>query len=81
MKTKALTLLLAIVLVLSSLSGCGGPPTEQSGNPTEQTESTKDLTLSPETTAVTTADGITVDVGDFVLDGEAELTVAKQPVE
>lgn len=81
MKTKVIALLLAIALMLSSLSGCGGPPTEQSGNPTEQTESTKDLTLSPETTAVTTADGITVDVGDFVLDGEAELTVAKQPVE
>ena len=74
MKTKVIALLLAIALVLSSLSGCGGPPTEQ-------VENVKDLTLSPETTAVTTADGITVDVGDFVLDGEAELTVAKQPVE
>ena len=81
MKTKVLALLLAIALVLSSLTGCVSRPAEQSGNPTEQTESTKDLTLSPETTAVTTADGITVDVGDFVLDGEAELTVAKQPVE
>lgn len=81
MKTKVIALLLAIVLVLSSLTGCVSRPAEQSGNPTEQTESTKDLTLSPETTAVTTADGITVDVGDFVLDGEAELTVAKQPVE
>ena len=74
MKTKVIALLLAIALMLSSLSGCGGPPTEQ-------VENVKDLTLSPETTAVTTADGITVDVGDFVLDGEAELTVAKQPVE
>ena len=74
MKTKVIALLLAIALVLSSLSGCGGPPTEQ-------VENVKDLTLSPENTAVTTADGITVDVGDFVLDGEAELTVAKQPVE
>lgn len=81
MKTKVIALLLAIALVLSSLTGCVSRPAEQSGNPTEQTESTKDLTLSPETTAVTTADGITVDVGDFVLDGEAELTVAKQPVE
>lgn len=81
MKTKVIALLLAIAPVLSSLTGCVSRPAEQSGNPTEQTESTKDLTLSPETTAVTTADGITVDVGDFVLDGEAELTVAKQPVE
>ena len=74
MKTKVIALLLAIALVLSSLSGCGGPPTEQ-------VENVKDLTLSPENTAVTTDDGITVDVGDYVLDGEAELTVTKQPVE
>ena len=74
MKTKVIALLLAIALVLSSLSGCGGPLTEQ-------VENVKVFTLSPENTAVTTDDGITVDVGDFVLDGEAELTVTKQPVE
>ncbi len=67
MKTKVIALLLAIVLVLSLLSGCGGK--------------SQTLTLSPETTAVTTSDGITVDVGSYVLDGEAELTVTKQPVE
>ena len=66
-KTKVIALLLAIVLALSLLSGCGGK--------------SQTLTLSPETTAVTTDDGITVDVGSYVLDGEAELTVTKQPVE
>ena len=74
MKTKAIALLLAIVLVLSLLSGCGGSPAEKAGK-------SQALTLSPETTAVTTSDGITVDVGDYVLDGETELTVTKQPVE
>ena len=67
MKTKVIALLLAIILALSLLSGCGGK--------------SQTLTLSPETTAVTTSDGITVDVGSYVLDGEAELTVTKQPVE
>ena len=74
MKTKVTALLLAIITVLSLLSGCGGSPTEKTGKKGE-------LTLSPETTAVTTSDGITVDVGDYVLDGETELTVTGQPVE
>lgn len=71
MKTKIIAILLAIVLVLSLLSGCGGSPAGKS----------QTLTLSTETTAVTTNDGITVDVGDYVLDGETELTVTRQPVE
>lgn len=71
MKAKATALLLSIALTLSLLSGCGGSPAGKS----------QTLTLSPETTAVTTSDGITVDVGDYVLDGETELTVTKQPVE
>lgn len=70
MKTKLLAFILAIVTVLSLLSGCGG-----NGSKSEK------MTLSPEATSVTTPDGITVDVGDYVLDGEAELTVAKQPAE
>lgn len=81
MKTRIIALLLAIALVISSLTGCGSRPTESSENPSEQSGNVKDLTLSPENTAVTTDDGITVDVGDFILDGEAELSVTKQPVE
>ncbi len=74
MKTKVMAFLLAIVLVLSLLSGCGGSPTEKTGKNGAHT-------LSPETTAVTTSDGITVDAGDYVLDGETELTVVKQPAQ
>ncbi len=74
MKTKATAFLLTIALVLSLLTGCGGNPTEKAGKP-------QALALSPETTAVTTNDGITVDVGNYVLDGETELTVTKRPVE
>lgn len=81
MKTKVIALLLAIALVISSLTGCGSRLTESSENPSEQSGNVKEITLSPENTAVTTDDGITVDVGDFVLDGEAELSVTKQPVE
>ena len=78
MKTKATALLLSIAMTLSLLSGCGGSPKEkmEASSAHEQ-----ELTLSPETTAVTTNDGITVDVGDYVLDGETELTVTKQPAE
>lgn len=84
MKTKAIALLTAFALVLTLLSGCGGSTTESAVESAVefQTQSrTGALTLSPEVTSVTTGDGITVDVGDYVLDAEMELTVAKQPVE
>ncbi len=74
MKTKVIAFLLAAIMILSLLSGCGGNSADKPGKKGE-------LTLSPETTAVTTSDGITVDVGDYVLDGETQLTVAKQPAE
>ena len=41
----------------------------------------KDMMMSPEKTSITTADGIQVDVGEFVLDGEAELSVEKSETE
>ena len=95
---KLVALLLAIMLMLSTFTGCAINPVEQLGNlfdqlknPAKQTEQKENqtaqtgsqtgLTLSPEQTAVTTDNGIFVDVGDYVLDGETELTVAKQPVE
>ena len=74
MKKKVISILLTIAMMLSLLSGCGGSPTEKAGK-------SQSLTLSPEATAVTSDDGITVDVGDYVLDGETELTVTRQPVE
>ena len=74
MKKKTTALFLASIMIVSLLSGCGGSSTGKTGK--------KDsLTLSPETTSVTTSDGITLDVGDYVLDGETDLTVTKQPAE
>ena len=84
MKTKVIAVFLTFALILSSLSGCGSKPADNTETPQAQTQTEtqpKALTLSPEATAVTTDDGITVDVGGYVLDGEAELTVTKQPVE
>lgn len=72
MKRKIISVLLAAAMLSSLLAGCGGP---DGGGKSEA------LTLSPETTSVTTSDGITVVVGDYVLDGETELTVTKQPAE
>ena len=72
MKRKIISVLLAAAMLSSLLAGCGGPG---GGGKSEA------LMLSPETTSVTTSDGITVEVGDYVLDGETELTVTKQPAE
>ena len=72
MKRKIISVLLAAAMLSSLLAGCGGP---DGGGKSEA------LTLSPEMTSVTTSDGITVVVGDYVLDGETELTVTKQPAE
>ncbi len=67
---KTLSILLAAVLLSSSFAGCGG-----GGSKSEA------ATLSPEATGVALSNGVSVELGDYVLDGEAELTVAKQPVE
>ena len=62
--SKVISLLLALSLLLSACgAGTGGK--------------TANLVMSPENTSVTTPDGVTVDVGDFVLDGEEQLTVSK----
>ena len=42
---------------------------------------TKSVTLSPEMTGSTLENGITVDVGDFILDSDTELTVSPQKTE
>ena len=67
---KTLSILLAAALLLTSLAGCGG-----GGGKSDA------ATLSPEATGVALSNGVSVELGDYVLDGEAELTVAKQPVE
>lgn len=66
---KIVSILLVAVLLLGSLAGCGGGGKSDAA------------TLSPEATGVALSNGVSVELGDYVLDGETELTVAKQPVE
>lgn len=58
-----------------------GAGTTEATKPAEAVQTVETATLSPENTSATLGDGITVDVGDFVLDGEENLTVEKQEVE
>ncbi|MBC7086869.1 MAG: hypothetical protein H5T96_00100 [Tissierellales bacterium] len=64
---KTVSILLAVVLLLSSLAGCGSKNDA--------------ATLSPEATGVALSNGVSIELGDYVLDGEAEITVGKLPVE
>ncbi len=64
---KLISIILAISLLMAVFAGCGG-----------KTETTA---LSPENTSITTRDGVTVELGDYVLDGETELTVTRQAAE
>ncbi len=66
MKKRTICLALAVTMIIGLLTGCGKSRT---------------YTLSPEKTAITTADGITVDVGDYVLDGETKLVITEQATE
>lgn len=67
---KIVSILLVAVLLLGSLAGCGG-----GGGKSDA------AILSPEATGVALSNGVSVELGDYVLGGETELTVAKQPVE
>ena len=67
---KTVSILLVTVLLLGNLTGCGG-----GGGKNDR------ATLSPETTSVTLSNGVSIDLGGYVLEGEEELTVTKQPVE
>ena len=69
---KTVSILLAAALLLGSLAGCGN------GGGGVKSDS---ATLSPEATGVALSNGVSVELGDYVLDGEAEFIVAKQPVE
>lgn len=69
---KTVSILLAAALLLGSLAGCGNGGSGGKSN---------SATLSPEATGVALSNGVSVELGDYVLDGEAEFTVAKQPVE
>ncbi|HOP10999.1 MAG TPA: hypothetical protein PK629_05865 [Oscillospiraceae bacterium] len=67
---KILSILLAMALLLSSLTGCGGGGGKSYA-----------ATLSPETTGTKLENGVSVELGGYVLDREEELTVTKEPVE
>ncbi len=71
---KALSILLA-ALLLTGLAGCGGGEDRGGSGKVEAN------VLSPENTSAVLENGVSVDVGSFVLEGETELTVTKQPVE
>ena len=68
---NTVSVLLAAALLLTGLAGCGGGGSGKSDA----------ATLSPEATGVAMSNGVSVELGDYVLDGEAEFTVANQPVE
>ena len=66
---KIVSILLVAVLLLGSLAGCSGGGKSDAA------------ILSPEATGVALSNGVSVELGDYVLGGETDLTVAKQPVE
>lgn len=67
-KHKWIAVLLTALLIMTTLSSC-------------QSNSSPNLEMSPQNTSVTTKDGVTVDVGNFVLYEPKMLSVAKQPTE
>ena len=67
---KIVSILLVAAMLLTGLAGCGGGGSKSDA-----------ATLSPEATGVALSNGVSVELGDYVLGGETELTVAKQPVE
>lgn len=78
-KTSKIILLLLIVSMLLSAcggSGGGGQSTSQTPEKGAKADDSKKTFLSPERTSAV-SNGVTIDVGDFVLDGEAELSVTK----
>lgn len=75
MMRRLLSGLLVAVMVLPltvGLSGCGSEG--KTGNPSH-------YMLSPENTSVSTDTGITVSLGDYVLEEETELVVTPRPAE
>ena len=65
---KIVSILLVAAMLLTGLAGCGGGGSKSDA-----------ATLSPESTGVAMSNGVSVELGDYVLDGEAEFTVASSP--
>jgi hypothetical protein len=80
---KTASILLTAALLFGSLAGCAGGGGDRDGGGDGGGGGGKSdaVTLSPEATGITMSNGVSIELGDYVLDGEAELTVAKQPVE
>lgn len=68
---KKIVSILLVAMLLTGLAGCGGGGGSKSDA----------ATLSPESTGIKLENGVSVELGDYVLDGEAEFTVVKLPVE
>ncbi len=90
-KRRIICFLLAAVMAFT-LAACGKgngsssrPGTDQSAGKDQAQNGNgsagNSVMMSPENTSVTTKDGIMVDVGEYVLDGEAELSVTKGDTE
>lgn len=67
---KIVSILLVAAMLLTGLAGCGGGGSKSDA-----------ATLSPETTGTKLENGVSVELGGYVLDREEELTVTKEPVE
>ena len=84
--SKAILFLMVLSLLLSACGGRSidnGPtnsPVWPPGNSSGNNSSAKSIILSPENTSAVD-NGVTIDVGDFVLDEEAELSVTKGQTE
>lgn len=67
---KIVSILLVAAMLLTGLAGCGGGGSKSDA-----------ATLSPETTGTKLENGVSVELGGYVLDREEELTVTKEPLE
>lgn len=66
------SMILAVVLLMTGLAGCN------QGGGADHTEA---VTLSPEATSAALQNGVHVELGEYVLDGDENLTVTKKSVE
>ena len=88
-RTISALLILALLLSLSACGGAGSTGEASVGSKTSGTADSKDdnvpkpaqsTVMSPENTSAV-LNGVTVDVGEYVLASEAELSVTKEPSE
>ena len=71
---RLISFILAITLLLTS---CGVGGQSKPDTQSKDVGQTDETVMSPEKTSITTDDGITVDVGDYVLDREEVVSISK----